>query len=391
MVGWCWSRKYCAHALSPFGALTFFFSWITPSLFDNLNRGDIVDEYTLGEKLGEKAALKILKKHWDSWATWEDFKKIADSGFNLVRVPIGYWAYDTFDSPYVKGAAEYIDAAIDWSRSTGLKMIIDLHGAPGSQNGFDNSGQRIKNPTWQSGDSVKQTLQVLQTMTNKYAQTKYQDVVVGIQLLNEPLIPKLNEDGVRQFYRDGFGQVRKVSDTPVVLHDGFKPPNTWNGFLTPSDNNAQNVLLDHHEYQVFDPALVALSPDQHVEQVCSASESYSGADKWTFVGEWTGAMTDCAKYLNGFGIGARYDGTFEDSTFVGECGWQNDVSQWSQEYKTATRRYIETQMTAFETRTQGWIWWNFKTESAHEWDAFALIDAGVFPQPLTDRQSAALC
>jgi glucan 1,3-beta-glucosidase len=366
-------------------------SWITPSIFDNTGRDDIVDEYTLGEKLGHDAALAILRKHWDTWATWQDFNKIKQSGFNMVRIPVGFWAYDTFGAPYVQGAADYIDAAIDWSRGLGLKIMIDLHGAPGSQNGYDNSGQRMTNPTWQQGDTVKQTLQVLKTISDKYAQASYQDVVVGIQLLNEPFIPKLNEDGVRQFYRDGYGQVRDTSDTTVVLHDGFKPPNTWNGFLTPSDNNAQNVAIDHHEYQVFDLGLIKMSPAEHVQQVCNVAESYNGADKWTFVGEWTSAMTDCAKYLNGRGVGARYDGTFPGSTKVGDCSWQNDISKWTQQNKDDQRRYIEAQMSAFETKTQGWIWWNFKTEGAAEWDAFRLIDAGVMPQPLDNRKFSVLC
>ena len=77
--------------------------WITPSIFDNANRGrpqnDIVDEYTLGEKLGSQNALNILRNHWDTFVTWQDFNKIKQSGFNVVRIPVGYWAYDTFGSP----------------------------------------------------------------------------------------------------------------------------------------------------------------------------------------------------------------------------------------------------------------------------------------------------
>ena len=210
--------------------------------------------------------------------------KIRQSGFNVVRIPIGYWAYDTFGSPYVSGAAPYIDAAIDWSRRLGLKVIIDLHGAPGSQNGFDNSGQRLDQPTWQSGDTVQQTLEVLRTISQKYAQPAYRNVVIGIQLLNEPALfsPQLSFDVTKQFYRDGYGQVRDVSDTTVVLHDGFRQPNEWNGFLTPSDANAQRVSVDHHEYQVFENDLVSMTPEEHRQFVCTRAPTYSGADKWTF-------------------------------------------------------------------------------------------------------------
>jgi glucan 1,3-beta-glucosidase len=130
---------------------------------------------------------------------------------------------------------------------------------------------------------VQQTLQVLKTISQKYAQTQYQDVIIGIQLLNEPAlyIEGISRDVTAQFYRDGFGQVRDVSDTPVILHDGFTAPNTWNGFLTPSDNNAQNVAIDHHEYQVFDQGLLQMSALQHAQFACSNSESYNGADKWS--------------------------------------------------------------------------------------------------------------
>jgi len=69
----------------------------------------------------------------------------------------------------------------------------------------------------------------------------------------------------------------------------------------------------------------------------------------------------------------------------------NNIANWPQSYKDDTRGYIEAQMEAFEQKTQGWIFWNFKTEAAHEWDAFALLDAGVFPNPVTERRFGAIC
>jgi glucan 1,3-beta-glucosidase len=40
--------------------------------------------------------------------------------------------------------------------------------------------------------------------------------------------------------------------------------------MTPQDNNAQGVIVDHHEYQIFDSGLVAMSTDQHVNLMCES-------------------------------------------------------------------------------------------------------------------------
>jgi len=102
-------------------------------------------------------------------------------------------------------------------------------------------------------------------------------------------------------------------------------------------------------------------------------------------------MTDCAPALNGYGIGARYDGTFPGSTFVGSCSGKSNIATWDDTFKNDMRGYIEAQLSTFESQTQGWVFWNFKTEAAHEWDAFALLDNGIFPQPLTDRKFSTIC
>jgi glucan 1,3-beta-glucosidase len=126
--------------------------------------------------------------------------------------------------------------------------MIDLHGAPLSQNGFDNSGQRTADPQWQQGDSVAETLAVLNTISTKYAASEYQDVVSSIELLNEPLGSKLSLDGIKDFYKKGYEQVRQTSDTPVILHDAFNSPSSWNGFLSTSDNGAYNGTSPTHSY-----------------------------------------------------------------------------------------------------------------------------------------------
>ena len=139
-----------------------------------------------------------------------------------------------------------------------MKVWIDLHGVPGSQNGYDNSGQLTKTPSWTQGDTVKQTLSVIDQIAGKYAQPFYQSVVVAIELVNEPLPDKLagGADTVVQYSKDGYGEVRKVSQMPVVIHDAFQNGTFWDGVLT---SGADYVVIDHHEYQVFSDYEVGLS------------------------------------------------------------------------------------------------------------------------------------
>lgn len=51
-----------------------------------------------------------------------------------MRLPIGYWAYDVSGGePYVQGQLPFLAKAITWAGNQGLKIVLDLHGAPGSQ------------------------------------------------------------------------------------------------------------------------------------------------------------------------------------------------------------------------------------------------------------------
>jgi aryl-phospho-beta-D-glucosidase BglC (GH1 family) len=65
-----------------------------------------------------------------------------------VRLPVGYW--NVIEDPYHRyapkdhtKALKYIDLCFDWAEKYGLTVLLDLHGAPGSQNGIDHRCARI--------------------------------------------------------------------------------------------------------------------------------------------------------------------------------------------------------------------------------------------------------
>lgn len=113
------------------------------------------------------------------------------------------------------------------------------------------------------------------------------------------------------------------------------------------------MILDHHDYQIFSNDEVSRSPQQHIQTACAVGNKVTQTDKWLIVGEWTGAQTDCAKWLNGLGKGARYDGTFAGGPVYGNCQakYTGTVADMLPVDKTNIRMYIEAQMDAFERHT----------------------------------------
>jgi glucan 1,3-beta-glucosidase len=90
--------------------------------------------------------------------------------------------------------------------------MIDIRGAPGSQNGFDNSGRRgaIHWHDDETGENVNRLKAVLQTIIDDFVNNEYSDTVTAIQLLNEPagFIGQKMVDTAKQYHRDGYAQVR---------------------------------------------------------------------------------------------------------------------------------------------------------------------------------------
>lgn len=204
--------------------------------------------------------------------------------------------------------------------------------------------------------------------------------------------PNLDRGKLEQFWMDGWGTVRDHSpDVAVVIGDAFFPPKTWNGFM---GNGWNNVIIDTHHYEVFSPGEGAMSLDDHVGMACGQGWSYREVtDKSVVVGEWSGALTDCTKYLNGIGRGARYDGNFgEGSYYIGSCERriQGSVESFTPEERARTRRYIEAQLDAYE-QGAGWFFWTWKTEGSPEWEMRDLIAHEVMPQPLDARKYPNQC
>ena len=165
-----------------------------------------IDQWSFDSISGAGAALET---HYENYFNESHVAQLKSYGINALRIPIGYWAYDATGTPYYsqgegKGADAYLEKAIGWAKSAGMKVWVDCHGSPGSQNGYDNSGH-VGSVNWQTSDNQAKSIAILTTIAKKYGSTDYAGTVVGIELVNEPISWGANTPtGVAEFAKNAY-------------------------------------------------------------------------------------------------------------------------------------------------------------------------------------------
>ena len=220
-----------------------------------------VDEFTLLESFATpRIAQEYLDIHYEHFVTRNDVAHLSANGVTHVRVPLGHWILgdptsnngDTKNlSPFVQAHGWlYFVRFIGWCREYDIQVWPDLHTAPGSQNGFDNSGELIRgDPTchnWSANPArVNATLSTILRIAAQIKDDGLDDVVTGIGLLNEPF-GDCDRSVVRQYNDLALKGVRKVlgPSVHVYIGDMFNATKWNDGYW----EDEENTFLDSHYY-----------------------------------------------------------------------------------------------------------------------------------------------
>ncbi len=209
---------------------------------------------TFLERFGEEKTKALWQEYRDNFISDADFQILKDMGINAVRLPITYMTVDfAAISDYELAGKEYdfslVDAFVEKAASYGLYTILDLHGAYGSQNGADHSGE-IKIPTdFYSNEKMMQlTIDLWRAMAEHY---KGNPAIAAYDILNEPGEHK--EGGGTEFtsakHWDFFNRVydaiREVDNDHVVI---FESCWTAVNLPHPSVYGWKNCMYSFHHY-----------------------------------------------------------------------------------------------------------------------------------------------
>ena len=387
---------------------------ITPSLFSQYSTHDnVVDEWTLCQKLGTNAKA-IIEQHYSSFVNEATFREMQAAGFDHVRIPFSYWAVTTYSGdPYVAQVSwRYLIRAIEWARKYGLRINLDLHGAPGSQNGWNHSGHQGL-IGWLNGTdgqvNADRTTDIHNQLSTFFAQPRYKNIIAIYGLVNEPRMTFLDTTAVLDWTTKTVTTIRNNNMTALIAFgDGFMGLANWQGKL----QNLPNLILDVHQYVIFNVEQITLNHHNKTTFACAGwtAQSKQSSNRATgfgptICGEWSQADTDCAQYLNNVGVGSRWEGTLNmadtpggganQSVLAPTCPTANnpicscadanaDPSTYSAEYKTWLLQFAEAQMQSFEYGW-GWFYWTWKTEKAAQWSYRDGLAAGILPQKTWER------
>ncbi|KAJ3982630.1 exo-beta-1,3-glucanase [Lentinula detonsa] len=324
--------------------------FIVPSLYEkyvnNSQNITVQDEWTLSLAMGSNLASE-MENHYKTFITERDFAEVAAAGLNWVRLPIGFWAIEAInDEPFLVGVSwTYFLKAIQWARKYGIRIYLDLHALPGSQNGWVTHShesphictehsfftsrttrflthlEHCKSLAWyitSSLNSVRQTLTLLIFLQNGVmgianaqrtltylrilvefiSQDQYRDVVPVLGIVNEILWGTIGETSVQSFYYAAYETIRQSTGTGsgagpyIAIHEAFQGPGIWEGFLSGADR----LALDQHPYLAF-------MGDTSSAWAIATNQS-SKAFGVTLGGEFSTAINDCGLWLNGIGPGS---------------------------------------------------------------------------------------
>jgi glucan 1,3-beta-glucosidase len=374
---------------------------------------------------------------------------------DYMFIPYGPYAKvvsNSDSSTCFSGSIDYLDLIIDYAGKYGLKVIIDIHAWKDSQNGFDNSGQAKNIETYKvnntlyfkhwgiisanwigdfdingkyyktiNHDNINYAYLVIENILIKYKDNKY---VWGLSPINEPWqYTPLYE--LKRFYKNIYDMFIIYWPTKsLILHDSFRPT-LWSScdFL---DNELKvDVYLDTHQYIAWnDP----VSFDTLIKSI----------QNWQFpetcfkviVGEFSLATDNCMMWLNGFmdnlpnypfqqchyeqcpyynygsnnvyinnakygpfGTGTSSPNNDGNCPITTPISKNNIIGKIGYDEKIYASSLFQEFTKIYEKKTEGWLFWNFKTESDfYSWNYISSYNNGyiIMNDPIEKTESPTL-
>jgi len=262
--------------------------------------------------LGAQALKDFEREFRGHFVQSADLRRIADLGFNCIRVPFHYRLIEKSPYVYDSQGVKYLDDVIGWAKSNKVWVILDLHAAPGCQNHDWHSDSDGKCRLWDSPAFQKRTASIWAFLAKRY---RDEPAVAGYDLLNEAVCPDMSV--LNDFYQRIINAIRKVDPNHILFVEGSRWATDLSCLKTFDDDN---LALSAHFYNPIDFTL-AFVPG--LSYPIEGTAKQEGFNKTTIKGIVSSFQSIARQHqrpvlVGEFGVNVR-DG------FYGEDQWLKDV------------------------------------------------------------------
>jgi endoglucanase len=250
----------------------------------------------LAKRFGWDKAVALKKIYLNSWIKADDFSRIAAEKLNCIRVPVLWCDYMDTNGVWlttVKGDTDFtlLDSVVVNARKQGLYTIIDLHGAPGSQNNKDHSGRENGILLF---DSPKYRAILIDWWKGVARHFRGVAAVAGYDLINEPSETYPGTMGAKtvQLYDTLYKEIRRIDPDHMIFMEGIW---TWDALPSPAAKQWTNVVYQFHWYY-FNSTNVLGDNQNDVNNAVSHKNSWNVP---SFVGEFNfnGNLATCVNRM----------------------------------------------------------------------------------------------
>ena len=223
--------------------------WLVPEGYMLINRAWIEGfesptqiENHVVDLIGEEKSNEFWDEYRKNFVSRADIDQIAEWGFNHIRLPFHYKQFHTEDGSTPIGY-EIVDTLLSWCEPYNMYVILDMHCAPGAQNGGPISDSDGIARLWLEEDKKELTVQIWREIADYYSDNT---LIGGYDLINEPVLPggvSLTE--FKQLYIDITQAIREVDQNHIVFVEGNWYGTDFSGLTPPWDNN---MSYSFHKY-----------------------------------------------------------------------------------------------------------------------------------------------
>ena len=240
---------------------------------------------------------------------------------------------------------------VDWAFRTadrhGIGVLLDLHGVPGSQNGWDHSG-RQGSSRHTSKQNIDHSLRILADLA---ARCKPYDNLIGIELLNEPPGTYRSTSSRGSTRKPIIACASRSARSRGRRHPRRLPPGRVEGL-----HAAGRIMRTLFSIRIP----INASPTTIASGTSTVRSSF--------------ALLERRKQLDGMKQTAPLPGgrvvVLPPESLGGRKGFELDV---------AMRAYGDAQLINFDA-TRGWFFWTYKTEEGGAWSFRDCVHRGWLPE-----------